>query len=77
MTYLLHYYILQGYLVVCDLCGDPYHAACHQPHITEKLPQSSKWMCMNCQTPVELKVNQISDFKPFSDKISAGSDGNN
>lgn len=69
------FYILQGYLVVCDLCGDSYHAACHQPQITEKLAQSNKWICMNCQEPVELKINQINDFKSFSDKISAASDG--
>ncbi|KAJ8984992.1 hypothetical protein NQ317_016903 [Molorchus minor] len=48
-----------GYLTVCSVCADGYHASCHQPRITEKIRNGQKWLCINCQMPDELKINEI------------------
>ncbi|KAJ8918794.1 hypothetical protein NQ315_011078 [Exocentrus adspersus] len=48
-----------GYLTVCSVCVEAYHASCHQPRITEKIKPGQKWLCYNCQMPDELKINEI------------------
>lgn len=52
----MHIYF-QGYLAVCSICADAYHMSCHQPKIIDKL--GSKWLCINCQMPEQLAVNDI------------------
>lgn len=41
------------------MCADGYHASCHQPRIGEKIKNGHKWLCINCQMPDELKINEI------------------
>ncbi|XP_023011670.1 L(3)mbt interactor in ovarian somatic cells [Leptinotarsa decemlineata] len=48
-----------GNLTVCSVCADGYHVGCHQPRIPEKNRNGNKWLCINCQMPDELKINQI------------------
>lgn len=50
---------LQGFLTVCSVCADAYHAECHQPRINEKLRNGQKWLCSHCSMPDELKMNEI------------------
>lgn len=49
----------QGSLTVCSVCADAYHAGCHEPRITEKLKNNTKWLCINCQKPEQLQVTEI------------------
>lgn len=49
----------QGHLTVCSICADAYHSGCHQPRILEKVKSGIKWLCINCQMPEELAVNDI------------------
>ncbi|XP_025837286.1 PHD finger protein 10-like isoform X3 [Agrilus planipennis] len=48
-----------GSLIVCSICADAYHATCHQPRITEKIRNGMKWLCINCQMPEQLAINDI------------------
>ncbi|KAI4461363.1 polycomb group protein [Holotrichia oblita] len=48
-----------GYLAVCSICADAYHMGCHQPKIIDKIKLGSKWLCINCQMPEQLAVNDI------------------
>ncbi|KRT84808.1 PHD finger motif containing protein [Oryctes borbonicus] len=48
-----------GYLAVCSICADAYHLGCHQPKIIEKIKPGSRWLCINCQMPEQLVVNDI------------------
>ncbi|XP_018579889.1 PHD finger protein 10 isoform X2 [Anoplophora glabripennis] len=67
-----------GYLTVCSVCADGYHASCHQPRIIEKIKNGQKWLCINCQMPDELKINEIQSNigNSFSQKIN-GIDNDN
>ncbi|XP_056645491.1 uncharacterized protein LOC130450848 [Diorhabda sublineata] len=61
-----------GNLTVCSVCADGYHASCHQPRIIEKIRNGQKWLCINCQMPDELKINQIqANVNSFSRKSNS------
>ncbi|KAG5884304.1 hypothetical protein JTB14_006312 [Gonioctena quinquepunctata] len=61
-----------GNLTVCSVCADGYHVGCHQPRISEKNRNGNKWLCINCQMPDELKINEIQSNigNSFSHKTS-------
>ncbi|KAF2882967.1 hypothetical protein ILUMI_23195 [Ignelater luminosus] len=48
-----------GYLTICSVCADAYHADCHKPRIVEKIKSGAKWLCINCQMPEQLQVAEI------------------
>ncbi|EFA10101.2 hypothetical protein TcasGA2_TC012280 [Tribolium castaneum] len=68
-----------GYLTVCAVCADAYHAGCHQPRIHEKfIKPPAKWLCINCEMPEELKINEIQSniSSSFTSKLTNGNDTN-
>lgn len=44
---------------MCSICADAYHTRCHQPRIVDKLKNGSKWLCLHCQMPEQLAINDI------------------
>ncbi|XP_044260731.1 uncharacterized protein LOC123008783 [Tribolium madens] len=67
-----------GNLTVCAVCADAYHAGCHQPRIHEKFKPPAKWLCINCEMPEELKINEIQSniSSSFTSKLINGNDIN-
>ncbi|KAJ3643563.1 hypothetical protein Zmor_026265 [Zophobas morio] len=65
-----------GYLTVCAVCADAYHAGCHQPRIPDKVKPSMRWLCINCEMPEELKINQIQSnmSTAFTTKLTSASE---
>ncbi|RZC34820.1 histone acetyltransferase KAT6A [Asbolus verrucosus] len=67
-----------GFLAVCAVCADAYHAGCHQPRIPDKIKSNMRWLCINCEMPEELKINEIQSnmSNSFSQKINQCNDTN-
>ncbi|KAK9880062.1 hypothetical protein WA026_008576 [Henosepilachna vigintioctopunctata] len=57
-----------GSLIVCSVCADAYHVTCHEPQITEKFKNGTRWLCINCQMPEELEINKIQSNMTFNRK---------
>lgn len=64
----------QGCLTICAVCADAYHSGCHEPRIPEKTKPPTRWLCINCEMPEELKINEIQSnmSNSFSQKLTNG-----
>jgi hypothetical protein len=63
-----------GCLTICAVCADAYHSGCHEPRIPEKTKPPTRWLCINCEMPEELKINEIQSnmSNSFSQKLTNG-----